>query len=502
MSPLSSHLIIKKLHDELDMSDAKSIERYAAHLEGMTFEDVLALGIEPENYNPKNYGDKQYKGGMGNLIEERYFGYAANSDEEPDFKEAGVELKATPIDMKKNGDPSAGERLVLTMIPYDRPIAGDFFDSHLWKKCKLILLVFYNRDKNVGSYDQQITHVKMFTPPKEDLRIIAEDYNTIVSYIQSGRADELSEGLTTYLGAATKGATAASSWVPQYYPFIDENGKVVHRQAKKRAFSFKRQYMDYVLHRYVLGEASELEKILAPGSLEHETFEQHITNLINSFVGMSDQELAAHFNMPYTGNKAQWNQLVFRILGIKGNQAEEFVKAGITVKTVRIEENGRIKENVSLPPFKFKELAQETWETSRLREYFEETRFFFVAFKKYDGKYQLAGSVFWNMPVSDIEGDLKRCWAEAQSTIRSGVEILPETRGTGVRYMNNLPGESRNPISHVRPHASQAAYRFLDGTEVGSPDKNANELPDGRWMTTQSFWLNREYIQSILCDFL
>lgn len=502
MSPLTSHVEIKRLHDSLDVSSAESIEYYAVHLEGMTFKEVLELGIEPEGYNPKNYGDKQYKGGMGNLLEERYFGYPANSDDEPDFPKAGVELKATPIDMKKNGDPSAGERLVLSMIPYDKPIAGDFFESHLWKKCRLILLVFYNRDKSVGSYDQQITHVKMFTPPEEDLRIIAEDYKTIASYIQSGRADELSEGLTTYLGAATKGATAASSWVPQYYPFIDENGNVVHRQAKKRAFSFKRQYMDYVLHRYVLEETSELERILTPSALEHETFEQHITNLIKGFVGMSDRELAAHFNMPYTGNKAQWTQLVYRILGIKGNQAEEFVKAGITVKTVRIEENGGIRENVSLPPFKFKELAQEAWEDSQLREYFEETRFFFVAFKKRNGEYRLAGSVFWNMPVSDIEGDLKRCWAKAQAAIRDGVELVPEKWGSGIRYRNNLPGESQNPISHVRPHANQAAYRFLDGTVVGDPDKDANELPDGRWMTTQSFWLNKGYVQKILRDFL
>ncbi len=30
----------------------------------------------------------------------------------------------------------------------------------------------------------------------------------------------------------------------------------------------------------------------------------------------------------YTGNKAQWTTLVCRMLGIKNNAAEEFVKAG------------------------------------------------------------------------------------------------------------------------------------------------------------------------------
>ena len=62
------------------------------------------------------------KGGLGNLIEEVYFGYAANSDSISDFVEAGVELKATPYEQKKNGKFRAGERLVLTMISYREPI--------------------------------------------------------------------------------------------------------------------------------------------------------------------------------------------------------------------------------------------------------------------------------------------------------------------------------------------------------------------------------------------
>ena len=40
--------------------------------------------------------------------------------------------------------------------------------------------------------------------PEEDMKIIRADYEKIISYIQDGRADELSEGMTTYLGACTK----------------------------------------------------------------------------------------------------------------------------------------------------------------------------------------------------------------------------------------------------------------------------------------------------------
>ncbi len=102
---------------------------------------------------------------MGTLIEERFFGYKANSDREADFAEAGVELKATCYGMvtkRRKLIASAGERLVLTMISYDEEAPLSLYDSHLWKKCKSILLVWYHRDKTIDPYDQRIEHVEPF----------------------------------------------------------------------------------------------------------------------------------------------------------------------------------------------------------------------------------------------------------------------------------------------------------------------------------------------------
>ena len=68
------HLDFKRMLDDTDFSDPSSIERYAANLDGMTFRDILELGIAPEGESaPKDFGSKKYKGGMGTLIEERYF---------------------------------------------------------------------------------------------------------------------------------------------------------------------------------------------------------------------------------------------------------------------------------------------------------------------------------------------------------------------------------------------------------------------------------------------
>ena len=95
------------------------------------------------------------------------------------------------------------------MIGYDRPIELDFETSHVFEKIKILLLVYYLRDKGIeNKLLYPIDFIKLFSPPEEDMKIIKDDYEKIVRKIQNGRAHELSEGDTMYLGACTKGATA------------------------------------------------------------------------------------------------------------------------------------------------------------------------------------------------------------------------------------------------------------------------------------------------------
>lgn len=128
-----------------DKTDPASIEAYAKGLAGKTFSQVL----EESRYldfavkdSKIDYSNPNQKGKLGNLLEEKYFGYKANSDQEADFPEAGVELKVTCYDVLKNGSISAGERLVLTMISYEGPVEKNFYQSHVWEKCRRILLVY------------------------------------------------------------------------------------------------------------------------------------------------------------------------------------------------------------------------------------------------------------------------------------------------------------------------------------------------------------------------
>lgn len=261
-----------------DPASPQNIEAFALKLEDKTFRDVL---LEKGNINEssvESYANRFRKGGLGNLLEEVYFGYKANSKQEADFPEAGVELKVTPYEITKKGELRAGERLVITMINYDGPIEMDFVKSHAWEKMKLVLLIYYCRNKQLNSnLLYKIGFVKLFTPPEIDLEIIKKDYDYIVKTIRDGRAHELSERDTMYLGACTKGANAEKSTVPQYY------GDNI--PARKRAFCFKNSYMTYVLNHYIAGEQSDNSIIKDINSIKENTFEQILEQIVSRYVG-------------------------------------------------------------------------------------------------------------------------------------------------------------------------------------------------------------------------
>jgi DNA mismatch repair protein MutH len=382
------------------------------------------------------------------------------------------------------------------MISYKEPVEKDFYKSHVWEKIERILLIHYFREKELkNNLLYRINYVNLFTPTEKDMVVIIEDYNVIIGKIEAGKAHELSEADTNYLGACTKGATAEKSLVFQevYAPEI---------QAKKRAFCYKTSYMTYVLNEYVLKKKVEVESIVPEASLlKGTTFDQYVQGLINKHVGKTDRQLCEQFHLAYTNNKAQWNTLAFRMLGIKSNRAEEFEKANIIVKTIRVEENGTIREHMSLPPVSLNKVAHEEWEDSNLREYFDESKFLFVVFKKNGEEYRLQGARLWHMPIEDLDGDVREGWLNIQDIIKGGITFTVGIQKNKVVVNNNLPGSGENPIIHIRPHASKRYYKFADGKTLGDGTPSmAEELPDGRWMPKQGFWLNSSYIKKIISD--
>lgn len=467
--------------EEYDKEDPLSIEHYAQKLIGKSFQEIIEDDLKNQpmmvqeavaEYGSSDVAEvKRNKGNLGQIIEERFFHYKCNSDSRPDFHEAGVELKVTPYKMNPNGKIVAKERLILTMIDYFAVVNEKFETGHLWTKAKLILMIYYLYSKDAKfNVDYQIKYAKLFTPPEQDIKIIKHDYEVIVEKIRAGKAHELSEGDTMYLGAATKASTSADR---RKQPCSEE-------LAKPRAFSFKNSYMTYILNNYIIPGENTYEPIIKSDTAD--SFEDFVVKKIERFCGYTVMDLCGEFQISVEKKPKNLEaMLAYKMLGIKGNHAEEFEKANIVVKTIRIGKNNKIKESMSFPTFKFKELIQENWEESTFGTYLEETRFLFVVYKfNEEDELVLKGCQFWNIPYEDLQNEVYKVWSNTKKVISEGLQI---TERNGIKY-NNFPKASENAVCHVRPHAQNANDTF--------------DLPDGRKYPKQCFWLNNTYILSQL----
>lgn len=410
------------------------------------------------------------KGAVGSIIEESWFGYSINSESEPDFPEAGVELKVTPYIRGKKGDIRAKERLVCNIINYMEEYDKTFKTSSFWHKCETMLLMSYEHKKDIPKGEFKIDKAVLFSFPIEDLVIIERDWDIITKKVRDGKAHLISEGDTMYLAACTKGANASSV---RKQPFSDT-------MAKQRAYSLKSSYMTQILNQYIFGTATNERIITDWKQLQKHSFEDIIVEKLHPYFGKTQEQLKKLFGVEDCNAKNLNEVLLAKMLGIKGKIAytDEFQKACIVPKTIRVQKTGKIKESMSFPTFDFIKLSKETeWEESELYNYIAPTKFLFVIFQENDkGEYLFERVKFWNIPITDLD-EVQRVWERTVKTIREGVNLEVTTNGV----KNNLPKSSESTVAHVRPH--------------GKDGNDKLPLPDGRMMTKQCFWLNRTYVE-------
>ena len=452
---------MKTIHNlPYDKTNSLSIESYAQNLIGLTTKKALG-------FQQLLSGNK---GGLGQILEKNYFRIPTNSRPTPDFEEAGVELKVTGYLKDKSGNPKAKERLVLNIINYLDVHYESFETSSFLTKNNTLLIIFYLYIKGENRLDFPIDYVQLFQFPKKDLKIIEDDWNKIMNKIKEGKAHEISEGDTNYLGACTKGSSSKTVREQPFSPIL----------AKQRAFSLKRKYLEDILNDYfVKGKVTYKEPIIKDAKeLDDTTFEEYVINKINIHKGKKIVDLAKELNVLVNpGSKSFTSHVAKAMLGVVSNNIEEFDKANIKIKTIRIGKNNKIKEHMSFPTFKFKDIINEDWEESTLRNMFLDTRFLFIIyqFDKYDNLLLKKG-MFWNISNNDLETEVRNVWQKTINIIEEGVTITHK----GKRTYNNLPSPSENQILHVRPHARNKEDTY--------------PLPGGGNLTKQSFWLNNSYI--------
>ena len=142
-----------------DKTNPISIYEYALPLIDHTLREIV--GDEAvQGYNMSG------KGTLGQMVEELYYHYKANSDPTPDFEEAGVELKTTGLKKLKDLSLQIKERLVVDMIDYNEVVNQPFEMSLFYCKCRLMLLLFYLYDGKLEQYDRYFLFVGCGQFPK------------------------------------------------------------------------------------------------------------------------------------------------------------------------------------------------------------------------------------------------------------------------------------------------------------------------------------------------
>jgi DNA mismatch repair protein MutH len=456
-----------------DLNSSISIINYAKLLKGKTLRQACGDEIVKHHY--------EGKGKFGQILEKYYFGYEPNSNPEPDFLNTGIELKSSPLKLLKNSEFRSKERLVLNLIDYSKVHAEVFEDSSFWKKNAHLLLVFYLHESDLDLLDYLIKIVGNWNYPAEDLKIIKNDWYLINQKIKQGKAHELSEGDTFYLGACTKGATAIKSLTEQpCSPIL----------AKGRAYSLKQGYVNHIIANLSQEESSVYGKIIeTPEVLDLvQSIEEVVISKFQPFYGKSAVQIAQELGLELNPKaKSYFANLTNVILGLKlGQKIEEFEKADIQVKTIRLKENNLPKEDISFPTFNYHEIIETNWEDSDFKNILE-SKFFFVFYQFEGGQLILKKVKFWNMSHFDIL-EAKIVWDKMVSVVTAG-KIVKEITQRGIRK-TYFPKKKENRISHVRPHAKNAA----DTYNLPVSDK----LTGLTCYTKHCFWLNASYVRDAI----
>lgn len=449
-----------------DHTDADDILRFTRRLIGRSLRQACGAAITAHGIKGK--------GNFGQALERHYFLYEPNSDSRPDFPEAGLELKTTGLVSSKDGW-RAKERLKLNSINFDT-LQHDTFDrSALLEKNRRTLLVCYVYKKGQPVVDRVVRLADIWDIPEEDLVQMEAEFNLIREYIRSGRAHELSESLTNYLGACTSGQGKGRDLVPQpCSPIL----------AKRRAFSFKQPYVTRIVREFEARERRKLPTEVAlvadPAELERAGGLEHVAlERFRPFLGLTEQEAWEKVDpsiprpSPSNKNRRQW--LNSAIIGVpRQRRIEEFDKAGIVMRSFPLLTRGRKpKEDFPFPAFDFNDLIGESWETSALRTNLL-NRFLTVFYRRDDaGVYTLEDAVFWGFPEELLDTSVRSTWVSTVRHIRHGMaEELPRGSDTGLVF--------------VRTH--------------GRNKRDVARLPNGVEVPKVSFWLHKNFLQDVFKD--
>lgn len=310
--------------------------------------------------NPKD------KGNLGKIVETGFYGYPNNNVAEADFDNLGIELKVTGFTTSKTGLLQAKERLSLSTINYTKLIDEEFEFSKLLFKNKRLLIIWYEYIKGVAYSDFQIMHYQLYDLTK-DIETIKNDFYTIKEKVMIGKAHELSEGDTSFLGANTKGKSGGVAVQP-FSSIL----------APTRGFCLKNSYMRGVLRS--MGKN--------PTAPQYKSVKEYVLAHLKPYIGKTQTEIWTELTgapidsttkFPYQLNKMISNKLLGKDEDLPLKD-ELFNKTTYIIKNLPVDQNGFPCERMTFRNLMLSDFST-SWEDSEWKRYFEEITFIVICYE-------------------------------------------------------------------------------------------------------------------------
>ncbi|MSS62404.1 Sau3AI family type II restriction endonuclease [Velocimicrobium porci] len=491
---------------------SEEVRQRAEEAIGHSFKKIFELAKKFQQEN--GLEEKHGKGAIGQSYEEGWFNYACNREDEPDFKEADIELKVTPFLINSRGY-RAKERLSLGKINYKDENWNEYKKSRFWTKNHHLLVMYYQYIKGVKREDfsvKKIDEILLEKLPERDQMIIQHDWEKIARYVKEGKAHKLSERDFMYLSPARKGSGG------------DEKVKYDDRypKAKPRAYSFKKSYMTKLFNERMIS-TEEIFCILPDIALPKEKeFDDILLEILKKYLGRTVDSLKKEFSNYRNGYRDK-NDIIKQIYNSECEleETDEFQKANYKLRTITIDENGTPTQDMSFSVFDFDALLKEkSWTESIVYDEMVDSKFLLVIFSKNAaGKEVLNNAMIWYIPKKD-ENKVKEVWKETRKVIKNGIKLQQklshDKEGQLIFvYENNFPKSDFNKVAHVRNKAGESEYfcengnsvRLKKPAEVITLKEIPKELkdvpiPTGKYITKQCFWFNKKYMKQQIKNFI
>lgn len=347
----------------------KSVEElleYTSNIVGKTFKE-----IDSEHLLDSATLRRQ-KGLLGHVVETGFYKYPRNSDSKPDFEKLGIELKVTGYVKNKNGSLRAKERLVLSKIDYNKIVNETYENSHVLGKCKKMLIIWYEYDHEKEVKDFIITDYQLYDMTKDE-KIFKNDFEIIKGKVLAGKAHELSEGDTSYLGACTKAKTSADRTTQPFSDILP----------KPRAYSLKNAYMTGILR-------ENIQTSMITITSRYNTVEEYVKDKLKPYFGKTQLEILEEITgrtytekIPKNISKMISDELIGKDADLP-KKDELFAKTNFIIKNLPIMRNGKPRERMSFKTISLSEF-EDDWQDSFWKNYFEETTLIVICYQEVKG---------------------------------------------------------------------------------------------------------------------